>query len=176
MTRRPPSADAPQLRPAGPADVPVLVDLARRIWRIHYPGILSPAQIDYMLDWMYDPARLIGELARGVCYDFVQIAGAPVGFAGYETSVEEMKLHKLYMHPDHQRRGLGSLLLRHVEGQARQAGCPQLLLTVNKANLNAIAAYHKHGFSIREDIVTDIGRGFVMDDFVMTKPLNAQEA
>jgi len=44
-----------------------------------------------------------------------------------------------------------------------------VVLAVNKKNAKAIAAYRKHGFAIRESAVTDIGSGFVMDDYVMAK-------
>ena len=40
-------------------------------------------------------------------------------------------------------------------------------LTVNKYNKNSIAAYRKWGFKIIDSVVTDIGSGFVMDDFIM---------
>lgn len=81
----------------------------------------------------------------------------------------ELKLHKLYIHPDCQRQGLGPRLLHHVESVARTSGRIIVVLTVNKKNAKAIAAYRKHGFTIRESVVTDIGGGFVMDDYVMAK-------
>jgi len=42
---------------------------------------------------------------------------------------------------------------------------------VNKRNAKAIAAYQRNGFVIADSVVTDIGHGFVMDDFIMTKKL-----
>jgi diamine N-acetyltransferase len=82
-----------------------------------------------------------------------------------------MKLYKLYVHPASQRKGYGSLLIKHVEEKARQRGFKVLLLTVNKGNHNAVAAYKKNGFTIRETAVVDIGGGYVMDDFIMAKSL-----
>ena len=46
-----------------------------------------------------------------------------------------------------------------------------LILNVNKNNGQAIRAYEKRGFAIREAVVNDIGRGYVMDDYVMAKPI-----
>jgi hypothetical protein len=42
---------------------------------------------------------------------------------------------------------------------------------VNKANARAIMAYKRNGFVITESVITDIGGGFVMDDYVMAKDL-----
>ena len=46
-----------------------------------------------------------------------------------------------------------------------------LVLNVNKHNVSAQAAYQRRGFAIRGPVVLDIGGGFVMDDFVMARPL-----
>jgi ribosomal protein S18 acetylase RimI-like enzyme len=62
-------------------------------------------------------------------------------------------------------------LLGHVEDIARSGAFKVLFLTVNKTNAKAIAAYRKNGFSVREPVIVDIGGGFVMDDYVMAKPL-----
>jgi RimJ/RimL family protein N-acetyltransferase len=47
----------------------------------------------------------------------------------------------------------------------------RLILSVNKRNTKAITAYKRNGFAIVESVVTDIGGGFVMDDYVMDKEL-----
>ncbi len=73
--------------------------------------------------------------------------------------------------PELHGRGLGSRLLQHVEREVRQLGARRLILSVNKRNAKAIAAYQRNGFVIAESVVTDIGGGFVMDDFIMTKEL-----
>jgi len=52
---------------------------------------------------------------------------------------------------------------------AHSRGCSRLVLAVNKNNRSAIAAYLKHGFSIGDAVVKDIGGGFVMDDYILVK-------
>ena len=44
-------------------------------------------------------------------------------------------------------------------------------ISVNKRNARAIAAYQRNGFVIADSVVTDIGSGFVMDDYIMAKEL-----
>ena len=46
-----------------------------------------------------------------------------------------------------------------------------LALNVNKHNTGAIKAYRRNGFIIRRSTYTDIGEGFYMDDFLMSKTL-----
>lgn len=119
-----------------------------------------------MLAKMYDLDVLRREMAEGTTYLRLLENEELMAFASYGLADAEMKLHKLYVHPQQQRRGFGRALLDYVE---RASGERTLILTVNKRNHQAIAAYRKHGFTVRDSIVTDIGGGFVMDDYVMAK-------
>ena len=97
-----------------------------------------------------------------------------MAFAQYEPVLpDECKLDKLYVRHDARRRGFGSRLLDHVEREARALGAARLWLQVNRNNAQAIAAYRRNGFDVAREVVVDIGGGFVMDDFVMSKDLAA---
>jgi len=157
------------------ADLSAIRKLAGIVWRAHYPGIISPAQIDYMLARMYSLDVLRDEIQRqDIRFERMLMADQLVGFASFGPAGEPgvIKLHKLYVHPDWHGRGLGSRLLQHCERAARERNAERLILAVNKRNLKAIATYERNGFSIAESVVTDIGGGFVMDDFIMARDLN----
>ena len=154
------------------ADLPAIATLARLVWRAHYPGIIPAEQIEYMLSRMYDLPVMTRELSEGIAYDVLFADAVLRAFASYGPfDTREMKLHKLYVHPESQRRGFGSRLLAHVEAIAASRGFRTICLAVNKANEAAIAAYRKNGFVVRDAVVVEIGGGFVMDDFVMAKTL-----
>lgn len=152
------------------------MSLAAFVWRVHYPEILSREQIEYMLGRMYDLDLLRRELASGIRFDRAFVDGELRGFSSYGPSGigGEVKLHKLYVHPEWQRCGIGRALLNHCQSTALANGATSLLLNVNKRNQRAIAAYLKHGFTIRESVVVSIGGGFVMDDYVMVRSFSAQ--
>lgn len=161
---------------AGAADFPVIRALAETTWQHHYPSILSEAQIEYMLERGYSPVALTAFIAEeGAGMLLAKLDGEPVAFAAYYATDDmvEMKLDKLYVLPDHQRHGIGRALVDRVAQIAVDAGFRTLIVNVNKHNAQAIAAYEKNGFAIRESTVNDIGHGFVMDDYVMAKPLDA---
>jgi len=163
-----------QIIQATETDLPAIARLAEVIWRAHYPGIISTEQIDYMLARMYSLETLREEIRlHSIRYERLLADEEMVGFASYGPTENPglFKLHKIYLHPAWHGRGLGSLLLRHCEEAARQLGAARLVLTVNKNNSKAIAAYQRNGFAIADSVVTSIGAGFVMDDYVMTKDL-----
>ena len=154
--------------------LPEVQRLAATIWRAHYPGIIAPAQIDYMLERGYALDALAGFLGRpdrGL--ELAAVDDVLAGFAAwYVTDVPgEAKIDKLYVLPARQRSGLGGRLIARVEVLAAAAGASTLILNVNKRNAQAIAAYGKHGFAIREAVVVPIGDGFAMDDYVMARPI-----
>jgi ribosomal protein S18 acetylase RimI-like enzyme len=166
------TADTPSVRitALSVGDIDALCALAAEIWRAHYPAIISSAQIEYMLAQRYNAAVVRDELARGdVWWDKLLVDERMVGFASYCLlhSARAMKLDKLYVHPAHQRRGYGRMLVDRAVTMTRAYGCDALVLAVNKRNEDALAAYAKHGFAIVESVVKDIGGGFVMDDYVM---------
>lgn len=166
------------VRPLRADEVEAVAELARVVWQTAYADIISPAQRDYMLAQRYGAAAMRAELASGrVWWDVAVLAGVPLAFASCQLTETpgEMKLDKLYVHPERQRQGLGGRLIACAEGRALAQGCDTLVLAVNKRNAPAIAAYRKHGFDVREAVVKAIGGGFVMDDYIMEKRLSPRD-
>ena len=159
-----------QIRPATEADIPLLRDLAQRIWRECYPGIITLEQIEFMLGWMYSEAEIRRQIAARVPWEIAELDGEPVGYLSWQREADgRVKISKLYVLPQHQRRGLGRAMLDHISEQARALGAHALWMQVNKRNKHAIGAYLKAGFHIEKEAVFDIGGGFVMDDYLMMR-------
>ncbi len=162
------------IAPLAAADTAAVAALAREIWRAHYPGIISVAQIEYMLAQRYDPEVIRAELAQpGVWWYKLQEAGRIIAYLSLhrDPGAAAMKIDKLYVHPARQRSGCGGRLVVQAAAVARAQGCGRLELAVNRANAQAIAAYRRYGFAVRESVVKDIGGGFVMDDYIMAKAI-----
>ncbi len=158
------------LRPAIEADIPLLRDLAHRIWRECYPGIITPEQIEFMLGWMYSEGEIRRQIAAGIAWEIAEIEGAPAGYLSWQCEDDgRVKISKLYLLPQHQRRGLGARMIGHIAAHARALGARAMWMQVNKRNTSAIGAYLKAGFHIEKEAVFDIGGGFVMDDYLMAR-------
>jgi ribosomal protein S18 acetylase RimI-like enzyme len=162
-----------RIQPASEQHLPALAALAGEIWRQHYPGIISPGQIEYMLGKMYALETLQNELRCGVSFYRLLVDERFVGFAalGPQPEAGVIKLHKCYLLPEFHGCGLGSQLLRHCENEARKLGARKMILAVNKNNHKAIAAYRRNGFEVDRPVSTDFGAGYVMDDYIMAKKL-----
>lgn len=153
-------------------ELPVVQRLGHEIWREYYPGILSEAQIDYMLSVWYQPDAMAREMRlRGAWFALIEVeAQGPVGYLSFERYPEGVLfINKLYLRPAMHGHGVGAAALKWTEERAREMGCSSVQLRVNKRNATAIRAYQRAGFRFVEDVCTDIGSGFVMDDYRMEK-------
>jgi ribosomal protein S18 acetylase RimI-like enzyme len=156
--------------------------LAAKAWQAAYPGIISQAQIEYMLGRMYNLETIETQIREGHINWLIMIEGQGnpaeqmglpdnenwVGYASYgphPSSADEYRLHKLYLDPAVKGRGYGKLLLQAVVNRLT-LGTRQLELNVNKLN-PAYSFYLRQGFRVRREEVLDIGEGYVMDDYVM---------
>jgi ribosomal protein S18 acetylase RimI-like enzyme len=143
----------------------VVKELAERIWPAVYPGIITQEQIRYMLDQRYALPVLEADLAAGAAYALIHDGGTLAGYVSYEVKSDHLFLGKLYLLPERSGCGLGQAALRWVREEGQRLGRSEIRLVVNKRNSAAIRAYRRAGFEFGEDVVTDIGSGFVMDDF-----------
>ncbi|MDF7676560.1 ribosomal protein S18-alanine N-acetyltransferase [Neisseriaceae bacterium ESL0693] len=66
----------------------------------------------------------------------------------WQTILDEAEIHLLNTHPEYQRMGYASLMLRHVFTEAASQRLSRLLLEVRAGNLAAQALYLQHGFQV----------------------------
>ncbi len=163
------------IRPATVENIPVIRELTRIIWPATYSSIISNEQIHYMLELIYSDAALANQMNQLqhrflICYDNEM----PVGFASYgQTGPGIFQLHKLYVLPNQQRKGIGKLIVDHIVKEIVANNAIALNLNVNRHN-PAKTFYERLGFVIilEEDI--DIGSGYWMNDYVMRKKLHPE--
>jgi diamine N-acetyltransferase len=152
------------------ADLEAVRAIAYATWPDTFRGILTPAQITYMLDWLYALPRLRAQVAtREHEFHIAELNGRPVGFCAHQLEHPEpglSKIHKLYLLPETQGHGIGKALVLQVVAEASAAGHRAVVLNVNKYN-RAVGFYEAIGFVRDREEVIDIGSGYVMDDYVM---------
>ena len=150
--------------------LPIVIDLTKKIWPVAYGEILSKAQLDYMIDKFYSETALREQIeVKGHVFYLAQDENKKyVGFLSYEINSEpnKTKIHKIYVLPETQGTGLGRQFFELVKEKAIENHQKAIFLNVNKYN-NAIHFYNKLGFTKMKDEVIDIGNGYVMDDYVM---------
>ncbi len=154
-------------------EIRTVADLAGTIWRQHYPPLIGVAQTEYMVALFQSPAAIRRQIAEGAAYYLAAEDGRPVGYMALVSSPSrrDALLSKLYVRREARRRGIGRALVDFAAARCREQGLRRLRLTVNRGNKGSIAFYRRVGFEMDGTVVQDIGGGFVMDDYRMTRSL-----
>ena len=89
-----------------------------------------------------------------------------IAYCGIKPEQEKLFVSKIYVLPEYQRQGIASSLFKTVlENYSDRYST--FYLTVNKNNEKAILTYTAFGFKQADTVITDIGCGYVMDDYIM---------
>jgi ribosomal protein S18 acetylase RimI-like enzyme len=164
--------------------------IAHATWPDTFGDILSKKQIDYMLEMMYSLEAMQEQVAKGHVF-YLLLEGAsnqkanasddllakatrcePVAYFSYQLDYQPgtTKIHKLYALPSRQGKGYGKAMIDKAEVIARAAGQQTLRLDVNYEN-KAVGFYEYLGFEKVGRYDTNIGQGYLMEDWIMEKAL-----
>ena len=131
------------------SDIMEVNRLAGLIWHEAYRGIVSREQIAYMIERFQSVRAITEQLAlEGYRYFLMEDEGRAVGYCGVQPRDGRLFLSKVYLL--HEARGQGRFrqMLEYLRGLCREVGA-------------------RAGFREVRAQVTDIGGGYVMDDYVM---------
>ena len=152
----------------------LVADLAHEIWREHYSPFISSDQIEYMLEKFQTPVAIHAAVAgEGYDYYLIKKLAVPIGYAGIRMNHPRGKLFlsKFYILKKYRGQGFAHDVINEFCGMAKRMRLKSIWLTASKKNESSIAAYERLGFQITDSICTDIGNGFVMDDYVFEKEI-----
>ena len=150
-------------------------DMAQVVFRHTYRDILSPEQMEYMMDMMYSMPNLLIQLQEAHHYYIAYEDQTPCGYVSVQheepdgDGVEVFHLHKIYVMPDAQGKGVGLRLFETVVNHVRNTvpgQCARIELNVNKYN-KAVDFYRHLGMRVLVEEDFPIGNGFYKTDYIM---------
>jgi diamine N-acetyltransferase len=161
------------IRFADADDINTIGFLAQQIWPEAYKDILSDEQLLYMMNLFYSPASLKTQMIdQRHSFILIEDEDNPVGFASYSLIKKPgiYKLHKIYVLPNQQGKGLGKTIIDFIVNDIRLYRATALQLNVNRNN-KAKNFYNRLGFTVIKEENIDIGNNYFMNDYVMEKTL-----
>lgn len=145
-----------------------LANLASEIWHEYWVEILTPEQIDYMVENFQSEKAISNQIKNeNYIYFFINVDMENAGYIGLSKKQDHLFLSKLYIKKEFRHKGLGTKAFDFIKNFAKENNYTNIILTVNKYNTNTINAYKKWQLKKIDSVVTDIGNGFVMDDYIM---------
>lgn len=148
-------------------DIRIVSSVAHSVWTEAYEGIVPVEQTLYMLDKYQSYEAISKAISEGYTYLAIRDGSRIVGLCAYVPDEKGMFLSKIYILKDHRHRGLSRKALGYVVSEARDLGKDVVHLTVNRENSHSIEIYKKLGFVITGSVDNPIGKGFVMNDYLM---------
>jgi ribosomal protein S18 acetylase RimI-like enzyme len=152
------------------ADIEVIRTLAAQTFPATYQHILTPEQIDYMMDWMYSSESLRNQMEKE--HHIYYIAYEECEPAGYVSIQQEdtdlFHLQKIYVLPYFQKYKLGRQLFQQaIKGikELHPEPC-RMELNVNRQN-PALGFYEHMGMKKVREGDFPIGNGYYMNDYIM---------
>lgn len=159
------------IRKASTDDIPAIRAMADVVFRETYRDILSPEQMEYMMEMMYSEDSLTRQMAQ---WNHVFFIVDGKGYVSYrydnrdEEGLDVFHLEKLYVMPGEQGTGLGRMLFEKIvsEASAATSGRFRIELNVNRSN-PAVSFYEHLGMHKARSGDFPIGSGYFMNDYIM---------
>ena len=151
------------------SDIEIVAGLAKEIWQEYYTPILGAAQVDYMVSNFQSVCAIKKNCGEGYHYRYYLLKAADeyVGYLAFTIENGTLFISKIYVKKDFRGKGFFSAVIDFLKQFCVDYDLYKIWLTVNKNNAGSIAVYEHLGFKKDRAQVTDIGEGFVMDDYVM---------
>lgn len=151
-------------------DLEIIRDLAGQIFPQTYASIISPDQIEYMMNSMYSLESLNNEIEiEKQIFHLVKHNNTPCGYFSLQVKAQDVCiLQKLYILPSLQGKGIGKQVVNKaiLYIKNNMPNIQKLQLYVNREN-KAKGFYINYGFKIIDKRDIHIGKNFYMNDFVM---------
>jgi ribosomal protein S18 acetylase RimI-like enzyme len=157
------------IQQAKTVDFSLIREIAFQTWPATYSAILSKEQLNFMLSKFYSLKNLQLNTQQNQLFYIIFENKIPLGFLGIEHNFDAKpitKIHKIYILPNNQGKGIGKVAIDFVIEAASKNQNNKIILNVNRFN-NAVLFYQKMDFKIVREIDIEIGNGYLMEDFVM---------
>ncbi len=140
------------------SDVEELRELLRICWLDTYTGILPESAIRTAISVWQSKESLLRELQNPRGYyagHFVDRILVGMVSAGKITP-DTLKIFQLYVHPGHQRKGVGKRLMDAAINHFSTDPLRKVVLEVEEGNQKGISFYRKYGFAYPSKTVTKV--------------------
>jgi len=150
----------------------VIEGLARRIVPAFYGAFFAVETAEYLVESGHTAGALAAQAERGSRHFLIECDGEAVGYFSLSVEGTIMLLSHFYVLSPWRGKGLGKMAMAFIESTAKGWGVSRIELFVLRENLGAVGVYAGSGFEVAEKVLTRLGNGAVLEDYVMRKCLD----
>lgn len=136
------------VRTAGERDLEAIKALLAEAWHVTYDAIYGPQRVNEITAEWHSMAALRARLTHPNSEFLVADDGESIAGVAFAAAVDDGKLvwlRQLYVRPEKQRNGIGTMLLEEVEQCFPEAH--EIRLEVEKENTATVGFYRAWGFA-----------------------------
>lgn len=166
--------------------------LAWRILPECYAPYFGRTNAEYLVESGHTAVALAEQVAKGYRHYLIEVADTPHSGLGGDRAVgiedgraggvepvgyfslcaeeeQGVLLSHFYVLPEFRGRGLGGLALEFIDREVTAMGERRIGLFVLRENHAAVGLYRKKGYTVVAEVLTRLGNGAVLEDYVMRK-------
>jgi GNAT superfamily N-acetyltransferase len=129
---------------------------------------------DYLVESSHTAIALAAQATQGYRHYRVEVDEVLAGyFALHERGDGIMVLSHLYLRPDFRGKGLGQQVMEFVHREAVELRVAGIELLVLRKNIGVVNFYQRNGYAIAKEVLTPIGPGAELEDYLMRKEMAA---
>lgn len=127
---------------------------------------------EYLVESGHTVTALEAQVGEGYRHYRVEVDGELAGyFALHARADGVMILTHLYVRSAHRGKGVGQKVMSWVAREAKTLGVPAIELLVLRKNKGAVGFYERNGYAVAQEVLTPIGPGAELEDYVMRKEM-----
>lgn len=135
------------IRQATREDIPHIQELLKLTWHQSYDQPLGKEKVTELITSWHTTERLKEDLYKDNCQFLVcEENGELIATSFLNNQEKQAIISRMYIHPEHQNKGIGSKLMEKILASMSKETC--ISLTVEPQNTSAIEFYKKFGFEI----------------------------
>jgi diamine N-acetyltransferase len=153
-------APAPAIRPWGTGDIPDVRRIGWETWKATYGPYIPEADLRVYHDEHYSAEALTRNFSRPSTRGYCALLGeATVGYMimSFDRDAGRCHVASIYVLPECQGHGLGSMLMNEAFRAAGEAGFDRVWLGVMSQNAPTLAWYRSLGFTFVEEAPFTMG-------------------
>jgi diamine N-acetyltransferase len=143
-------------------------------WRIvpdFYTPFFERAAAENLVENGHTAEALAEQVERGGRHYLIVDKEIPVGYFSLVPDGGVILLSHFYVLAECRGRGLGQLAMEFIDRQVRAMGGRRIELYVLRENIAAVGLYRKNGYIVAEEVLTRLGNGAVLEDYLMRKEI-----
>lgn len=153
-------------------EINLISKTAKEIWLEAFTDIATIDQLEYMIEKFQSSDAIKNQIDNeNILYFIVYKDEKIAGYTALKLCENSLFVSKLYILKPHRSSVITDTLFDFIDNYAKDNNKNKIWLNTNKNNLRAIRAYQKRNFSIIDSKCSDIGNGYVMDDYILEKSL-----